>query len=239
MSPEPAALAIVPARLAASRLPGKPLRDLQGRPLVVHVLDRVRAASLVSEVVLATPDEALAEVVASHGYRVVRTANAPSGTHRCRDALDRLGVDSGLVLNVQGDQPLLDPRHLDQLIPRIRSVATLAAPLFGDPSDPRRVKVVTDHQGRALYFSREAIPRGGPHALHVGVYGFTVEALRRCADAPRGPLCLAEDLEQLAWLEAGESIDVVRIAGSEPPVDDEADLERVRAILRGGVAHTG
>ncbi len=230
-------VAIVPARMAARRLPGKPLLDIGGRPMVVRVVERAARARRVDRVVVATPDAAILDAVRSFGFEAVPTrADHPSGSDRVAEAAGILGLpDEAVVLNVQGDEPLLDPATVDAVAgaffadPAVR-VATAAAPLDpAEAADPARVKVVVDARGDALYFSRAPIPAGGPHRLHVGVYGFRLAALRRFTALPRGRLERAERLEQLRLLEHGVPIRVVRVDAPGRSVDTPGDLERVRA----------
>ncbi len=232
--------AIIPARIGSVRLPRKPLLAIDGRPLIVHVIERVVASGVAEEVVVATDDQEVEQVVRGSGFGVVRTGAALSGTHRCFDAARRMGGTApDVVVNVQGDQPLVAPEQLQAVVEGAWDVQTLATPTSGDPSDPRRVKVVVGEDGRALYFSRSPVPYGGPYLTHVGIYAFRWEALGRCASAPRCRLAVGEDLEQLAWLEAKVPIHVRQIAHSEAPVDDEADLERVRQSFWGSRLSAG
>lgn len=208
-----------------------------GRPLVVHVWERVRSARLIDRVVVATDDDRIDAAVSAAGGEVVRTdATLRSGSDRCAQALDRLGIVDGVVINVQGDVPLVSPDDLDRLVgafsdPTVQ-VATGSRPLpDADRLDRARVKVVTALDGRALYFSRAPIPSVGAARLHVGLYAFRAAALRAFAALPQTPLELAEDLEQLRMLEHGWSIHVLGLAAECPSVDTPEDLERLRATL--------
>lgn len=230
-------IVVIPARWAATRLPGKPLADLLGRPLVVHVLDRARKAQQVSRVLVATDDERIAEAVATAGGEAVLTPSTlPSGTDRCAWAVAHLGLTPDAVVNLQGDMPLVDPRDLDRLVNHLgRSHAPVATgwrPLSGaEATDPARVKVVASESQRALYFSRAAVPSGGPWRVHVGVYAFRTEALFRFSALPASPLQVAEDLEQLRLLENDFSIDVIPFEYDCPSVDTPADLDALRTRL--------
>lgn len=225
--------AVVPARYDATRLPGKPLALLSGIPMVEHVRRRAVASALFERVVVATDDDRVVEAVRASGGEVVKTGPCPSGTHRVEAALSLLGGAPDLVVNVQGDQPLLPREHLVRIVAAPLGdleVGTLCAPLVGDPADPSVVKLVRSGR-RVLYFSRAAIPSGGPFEQHVGLYAFTPRSLALACSAPRSSLCLSEDLEQLAWLEAGAIIVVDRVESPAIGVDDEAGLERARRAL--------
>jgi 3-deoxy-D-manno-octulosonate cytidylyltransferase len=230
-------LVVVPARFGSERLPGKPLADLGGRPMVVRVAEAVGRARRVDGVVVATDDPRVLEAARAHGVDAVLTrVDHPTGTDRVAEVA--AGRPAGLVVNVQGDEPLVDPDHVDALVDAFSApevdVATLCAPLSGDPQDPHRVKLVRDQAGRALYFSRAAIPTGGPWLLHIGVYAFRPAALRAFAALGPGRLERAERLEQLRFLEHGLTIQVVEVAAAHPSVDTPADLQRVRQHFPSG-----
>ncbi len=228
------ALAVIPARYDSVRLPGKVLEPIAGRTMLEHVWARASASS-VQRVLVATDDDRVAQAVRDFGGQVVMTSpDHPSGSDRVFEAI--AGLDAAIVVNVQGDEPLLDPRVVDQLIRALDAdpeldVATPAAPLEGDPRCPSVVKVVADARGRALYFSREAIPHGGPWLHHLGVYAFRREALARYVGLPRGPLEQGERLEQLRLLEHGLRLGVVSVERAQPSVDTLEDLLHVRQIL--------
>lgn len=244
------ALVIVPARLASTRLPKKVLLCETGRYLFEHTVLNVRRCRRVARVVLATDSEEVMAAADTVGVDAVMTAaDHPSGTDRVREALDvlteREGGDWPVVLNVQADEPELDPAHLDQLAvafsdPEVElaTLCTRAEP--GEVDDPAAVKVVRDQKEDALYFTRSAVPSrthardadGGPPTWrHVGVYAFRPSALRSFCDLPVGELERAESLEQLRWLEAGRKIRVIDVSGAPPGIDTEADyrafVERV------------
>lgn len=221
-------VAAIPARSGSTRLPNKPLQWLGDAPLVVQVWRAVRAAEVADEVVVVTDS---AEVEAAIGDAALRVdAPCRSGTERMARAL--VGVDCRFVINVQGDQPFVGADLLRPLVEALEAgaeIATLSAPLEpGDRAEPSRVKVVCDRRGRALYFSRQAIPGD----LHVGIYGFRAAVLPRLLDLPRSPLAQAEDLEQLDWLHAGLSITVVPVARAPLSIDTPSDLEAARRLFR-------
>lgn len=244
--PSSGAVAIVPARLQSTRLPEKPLQDLCGAPLVVRVVERVRAAAGIAEVLVATDSERIARAVREAGGRALLTRpDHPSGLDRVAEAIRILEGESPLdpesvVVNVQGDEPFVSPAGLDHLVrlferPEVR-MGTLAAP-FGpdeDPADPNRVKLVTDRAGRALYFSRSSIPHGSDPdlrpLLHVGVYAYRRVALDTLSALPPCPLERAERLEQLRALWNGIEIHVATGDYHSIGIDTPEDLVRARAI---------
>ncbi|MHC5211993.1 MAG: 3-deoxy-manno-octulosonate cytidylyltransferase [Planctomycetota bacterium] len=244
------AAAILPVRYASTRLPGKPLLDRTGKPLIQHVWEAVRRAKRLDPVIVATDDERIARVARDFGARVEMTrSDHPSGGDRVAEVASRLEVE--LILNVQGDEPELDPADLDRLVERLadgeEELVTLAWRLGPDDAealaDPDLVKLVLDDRGRALYFSRCPIPHGAPpeRALgHLGVYGWRREALLRFAGAPPAELERWERLEQLRALAMGMDIGVVvtrhRSLGIDTPEDYARFVERhaSRARVRGG-----
>lgn len=248
----------IPARYASTRLPGKPLRTLLDRPMIQWVLERVQAADGIARAVVLTDDERIAEAVEAFGGEAEMTpADCPSGTDRIAWAARRWTHDAATgqiptaLINVQGDEPLLDPEVITRTAKHLAEnpddeMVTLSAPLGSeDIDDPAKVKVVTDRQGYALYFSRAAIPhaRDGRDArgvvrprLHVGLYGYQAAALDRLAALPPSPLERTEALEQLRALENGIRIRVLPCEHAAFGVDTEADLRRAEDLLRGEVA---
>ncbi len=236
---------IIPARYGAERFPGKPLADLAGRPLVAHVVERARRARGVDEVAVATDDQRIARAAEAAGARAIVTGPAETGTDRVAQAARALSPRPGIVVNLQGDEPLIEPEAVERLVAVMQQggveMATLARPLEADElSRPQVVRVVTDLAGDALYFSRAAIPHrraGGASPLaraHVGVYAFTAEFLERFAALPPGRLEREEGLEQLRVLESGLKIRVVETGYRGFGVDTPEDLERARALLGPG-----
>ena len=243
------AVAIIPARYASTRLPGKALASLDGRPMIRHVAERTRLARSVARVIVATDDERIARAVDGTGAEVAMTrADHPTGTDRLAEVARDLEAD--VVVNVQGDLPLLDPAMVDALVDRMAAepalpMATLAVPIRDDAEwrSPHVVKVVCDERGRALYFSRSPIPhhRDGAPAdaplgwRHVGMYAYRRAVLLELAALAPTPLERAERLEQLRALEHGIAIGVEPWHGTEPiiEVDVDEDLERARAALGG------
>ncbi len=240
---------VIPARYASTRLPGKPLLSLGGRPMVAHVWERAQATGA-SEVWIATDDPRIAEVARGFGAAVMLTAPThPSGTDRLAEVAARQGwSDDTVIVNVQGDEPLLPPANVVQVAQLLKAhpqaaIATLMTPITAEADfrDPNVVKAVADHAGRALYFSRAPIPwpRDGWAAetvtfgwRHIGLYAYRAGALRRLAALPPSPLELTEKLEQLRALENGLGIVIAPAAAVPGPgVDTPEDLERVAALL--------
>ncbi|HET7499105.1 MAG TPA: 3-deoxy-manno-octulosonate cytidylyltransferase [Candidatus Eisenbacteria bacterium] len=270
--PTSGAVAIIPARLQSTRLPEKPLQDLGGKPLVVRVLERARRATSLEAVWVATDSERIVKVVGDAGGETILTrADHPAGLDRVAEAaialceMTRRGSQADgvrdpdlaadpVILNVQGDEPFLNPAGLDHLVslfdrPEVR-MATLAAPFAAgdDPADPNRVKVVLDRMGRALYFSRSLIPHGAGGAppggaqtgaaqtgaaattplLHVGIYAYRLTTLRELAALPPAPLETCERLEQLRALWNGIPIHVAVGDYHSIGIDTPEDLARAR-----------
>lgn len=251
---------VIPARYASTRLPAKPLRAIAGRPMIEHVWRRA-VASGAAEVIVATDDHRIAAACAAFGALVALTDPAhPSGTDRLAEVARARGwAPRDLVVNVQGDEPLLPSRNVAQVARLLAEdecadLATLATPIASlhEFLDPNVVKVVVDAAGRALYFSRAPIPwprDSAPAGLasqtahggalrHVGLYAYRCAALLRMAGLPPSPLEQAERLEQLRALENGLNIRVaIAVDVPGPGVDTEADLAAAEAALAAGPAH--
>src|ERR1700674_2586620 len=241
-------LAVIPARYASTRLPGKPLVPLGGKPMIERVWERVRRAQSVSQVVVATDDERIRSAVEAFGGQAVMTrSDHRSGTERVAEVAATHG-DATIIVNVQGDEPLIEPAAIDAATDAIVSddavnIATLAVAISNpaDIMDPNVVKTVLDFDGNALYFSRAPIPwvrdRGGPvyarHLKHLGLYAFRRAALLEFATFPQGDLERIEQLEQLRWLENGYRIRVAETEYDSVSVDMPEDVTRVQALLAG------
>jgi 3-deoxy-manno-octulosonate cytidylyltransferase (CMP-KDO synthetase) len=244
------AVAIIPARFHSTRLPGKALALIGGRPMVWHVAERTRRARGLSRVIVATDDARIAAAVEATGADAVLTrADHPSGTDRLAEVAR--GLDVELVVNVQGDLPLLDPLMVERLVACLSAapslpMATLATALHdeADWRSPHVVKVAIAADGRALYFSRSPIPHdrdggrgpGEPFGWrHIGMYAYRRDVLLRLAALPPSPLERREQLEQLRALENGIAIGVVEWTAAAPliEVDTPDDLERARAAMDG------
>ena len=233
---------IIPARYGATRFPGKPLADLGGRPLIAHVVERAKRARGVAVVAVATDDERIAAAARTAGAEAILTGDAATGTDRVAFAAKRLARAPDLVVNLQGDEPLIEPEAIEALVAAIArdgaEMGTLARPLEdGELERTQVVKVVTDLQGNALYFSRAPIPHrraGGASPLaraHVGIYAFTTPCLHRFAALAPTPLEQEEALEQLRALEHGIRIRVADTAYRGFGIDTPEDLARARALL--------
>lgn len=242
---------VVPARMASTRLPGKPLLEIAGKPMVEHVVNQARQSSA-AQVIVATDDARVAKTVSQCGAEAMLTSQAhATGTDRITEVANRLGwQDQDVVVNVQGDEPLIPPETINQvaelLLNSSADAATLAEPItaLSDVFNPNIVKVVWDTNGRALYFSRAPIPwdrssfGNDPQTLdrgwhrHIGIYAYRVSALRTFVELPPSDLERTESLEQLRIMENGLSI-VVATAVADVPggIDTADDLERVRAVF--------
>ncbi len=238
------AVVIIPARMAATRLPGKPLADIAGKPMIVHVYDRARSAN-VGQVVVATDSEAIAAAVEKAGGQAIMTrADHPSGSDRIFEALGHLDPERKVkfIVNVQGDLPTLDPANLRAALAPLSDpavdVATIAAEIRKpeERTNPNVVKVVGTQSApghlRALYFTRATAPHGdGPLYHHIGLYAYRRSALERFVTLTPSPLEQREKLEQLRLLEAGMRIDVAIVDSVPLGVDTPEDLEAARAAL--------
>jgi 3-deoxy-manno-octulosonate cytidylyltransferase (CMP-KDO synthetase) len=237
------AIAIIPARYASTRFPAKALEPLLGKPLILWVREAVSATGLFSQVIVATDSELIREAVVDFGGKAVMTSPShASGTDRVHEAAS--GLDYDVIVNVQGDEPLITREALDALLGAFADesvrIATLMAPI-DDPAmlnDPNTVKVVADSSGNALYFSRAGIPfnrDGGSYGgywRHIGVYAYRREALERFVKLPPSPLEQVEKLEQLRALENGIPIRLVPTSYQGIGIDTQEDLEKVEIILR-------
>ena len=234
-----AAIAIIPARYNSTRFPGKPIVEIDGKPLIEHVYRRVQQAKLVDRIVVATDDRRIADAVQRFGGTAVMTRNDHrSGTDRLAEAAKDLKDDT-LIVNVQGDEPMIEPSDIDQAIAAARlggaEMVTLMTRLDqAEADDPNRVKVVTDRAGIALYFSRSKIPHGGTCSLHLGLYVYRVDFLKKFTKLEPAPLEIAERLEQLRALEHGYRIRVVRVQSESWGIDTPEDLEKFRIRQRWG-----
>ena len=241
-------LGIIPARFASSRFPGKPLHLLAGKPLIQHDVERCQQAKSLSEVIVATDDARIAEV-ARKFCRVEMTAeHHPSGTDRIAEVIGRCPCDA--AVNIQGDEPLIDPAVIDSVAQALTGtpMSTAATPIrdVSDYDNPNVVKVVVNASGRALYFSRRTIPfvrdaasrpvaeqlAAFPFLKHLGIYGYRRETLLSLVKFPVSPLEAAEKLEQLRALENGIDIAVVRVDYESVGVDVPGDVLRVEKLLK-------
>jgi len=235
------AIAVIPARLASTRLPRKMLRELAGVPLIGRVYQAVRASPLLADVIVATDSEEILEVCRENGWQARMTSSAHrSGTERVHEVAQAVTAD--VYINVQGDEPLIRAEHIAALVelmdnPAVQ-VATLKTPAAeADINNPAAVKVVTGAAGNALYFSRATIPydrdgTGVRHFKHLGLYAYRKAALDRFVALPESHLERVERLEQLRFLENGIEIKVGETPYDTIGVDTEEDLERAEAIFQ-------
>lgn len=248
-NPPTQVVAIIPARYASERLPGKPLADIAGKAMIQHVYERTTKAKCINAVLVATDDERIADAVRSFGGHAVMTpATLKSGSDRIAYVAASL-PDAGIIVNVQGDEPLIEPAMIDEAVlpllnkpelqvgTLVRKVETIA-----ELSNPNVVKVVCDREGYALYFSRSAAPYGRDipeqdwlirhmYYKHIGLYVFRRDFLLKFAQMPQTPLERTEKLEQLRILENGYKIKATVTTHDSISVDTPADLERVRTMV--------
>ena len=236
------AIAVIPARLASTRLPSKMLREIGGRPLVGIVYEAVRSSPLLDDVIIATDSDEILRVCTKNGWKALMTSTAHnSGTQRVHEVSKSVAAD--IYLNVQGDEPLTRAEHIASLLDVMRDskvqVGTLKTPAsVADINNPNAVKVVVDAAGRALYFSRATIPHdrdgmGPQYYKHLGFYAYRKTALDRFVALPESSLERSERLEQLRFLENGIPIFVGDTPYDTVGVDTEDDLQSAETLLRG------
>ncbi len=241
-------IVVIPARLHATRLPGKPLADIHGQPMIVHVWHRAMKAGI-GPVVVACAEQEIFDAVTAHGGTAVMTdPDHPSGSDRVWEALEKVDPERqfGAVVNVQGDLPTLDPAVVRAVFEPLEQsgvdISTLVAEITEEDerTNPNVVKAVVGFGGdrrigRALYFTRATAPWGpGPHYHHIGLYAYRREALQRFVTLPQGVLERREKLEQLRALENGMRIDAALVDTVPLGVDTPADLERARGLIQAG-----
>ena len=237
-------LCVIPARYASTRLPGKPLKDVAGKPMICRVYGRASQAKTLSGVVVATDDERILRAVENHGGRAMMTAkDHPTGTDRLAEVAEAY-PDVDLIINVQGDEPLIEPSLIDELGRAFDGdaelqMATVMTPMEdeAEQKNPNNVKVVTDKNGCALYFSRSLLPyprndAGTPVYKHIGIYAYRRDFLLAYAKMAPTPLERTESLEQLRALENGYKIKCIRTNARFVGVDTPEDLAKVNEIYR-------
>ncbi len=240
-------IGVIPARYASTRFPGKPLHLIAGRPLIQRVVERCRLAKSLSDVVVATDDARIAEVASKFATVELTRGDHPSGTDRIAEVAGRIAADG--YINIQGDEPLMDPAVIEAVAAALvgQEMSTAATPIkeLSEFENPNVVKVVVGATGRALYFSRYAIPFLRDHAerparerlaafpflKHLGIYGYRRPTLLRLVTFPVSPLEAAEKLEQLRALENGIAIAVARVNHDSVGVDVPGDVARVERLL--------
>lgn len=237
-------LILIPARMASTRLPGKPLADIQGKPMICHVLDRANEADIGRPVVCTDSDAVFDAVTAYGGNAVMTRGDHPSGSDRIHEAMQAVdpGGKARFIINVQGDLPTIDAEliraSLEPLVSGNADIATLAVEITEEEerTDPNVVKAigtpVAEHTLRALYFTRATAPYGdGPLYHHIGLYAYRRAALEKFVSLPPSPLEEREKLEQLRALENGMTIDIKLVDMAPLGVDTPQDLEKARALL--------
>lgn len=241
-------LGIIPARYASTRFPGKPLIDLGGKSMITRVYEQCKAATMLTDVVVATDDARIADHLVAKNIPFVMTAeHHPSGTDRCQEAYQNYGKTVDYVINIQGDEPFISPETIDTLaglcVHGTTEIATLVKPLtaYEDLIAPTTAKVALGTDGRALLFSRTPIPflRNVPdqhdwlashkYYKHIGIYAYRTDVLARITQLPLGILEQAESLEQLRWLENGYVIKTAITEDDSHGIDTPADVDRVLA----------
>jgi 3-deoxy-manno-octulosonate cytidylyltransferase (CMP-KDO synthetase) len=243
-------IGVIPARYASTRFPGKPLHPIAGKPLIQHVAEQCRKARSLNEVIVATDDERIAAVARQFCRVEMTRADHPSGSDRIAEVAGRVACDA--VVNIQGDEPLIDPRVIDAVAAALAgcqmSTAATAIRSVEELESPNAVKVVVSASGRALYFSRRTIPyvrdaasrssaeqlAAFPFLKHLGIYGYRRETLLRLVQFPVSALEQAEKLEQLRALENGIEIAVEQVSYDSVGVDVPEDVARVERLLRAG-----
>lgn len=241
-------LGVIPARYNSSRFPGKPLIDLKGKSMIQRVYEGASKSSLIDQLVVATDDQRIFEHVRSFGGEVMMTSDLhTTGTDRCGEVAQKYPLHD-IVINIQGDEPLVDYRQLEELINLFQDtqtqIGTLGIPLTDkeDLHNENRIKIVLNHQNKALYFSRSAIPNTqkykhdaleeGLFLRHIGLYGFRRDILMEVVQLELTKLETLESLEQLRWLYYGYSINVAKTNIETPNIDTPEDIEKVLAYLK-------
>lgn len=240
-------IGIIPARYASTRFPGKPLAMLGGKPVIQHVYEK--AAAVLGTAYVATDDVRIEECVKSFGGNVVMTRNDhKSGTDRIAEAMEKIGGDWDVVVNIQGDEPFIDKSQIEEICHCFddadTEIATLGKPFETMEAvlNPNSPKIITDLKGYAMYFSRSVIPfvRGKeqqewlenfPYLKHLGIYAYKCEVLRQITKLPQSPLEIAESLEQLRWLQNGYKIKVGKTDVETVGIDTPEDLKKAEIFL--------
>lgn len=240
-------IGIIPARFASSRFQGKPLVDILGKPMIQRTYERAKLASMLDQVVVATDDNKIAECCRGFGADVIMTSEScRNGAERCSEALEKIKKKYDIVVNIQGDEPLIEPEIIDGIVKALQSApdavfSTAATPLKPeDAFDTNRVKCVVDNLGYAIYFSRGLIPynKSGkvnpdfPYLLHLGIQSYDAEFLKIYPELPSTPLQLEEDLEQLKVLENGYKLKVIKVEHEAHGIDVPEDVEKIERYMR-------
>jgi 3-deoxy-manno-octulosonate cytidylyltransferase (CMP-KDO synthetase) len=243
-------IAVIPARFASTRFPGKPLVDIAGKSMIRRVIDQATQVKGLADVIVATDDERIADHVREYGTRVIMTSpDHPSGTDRCLEALVNSQTNAEAVINIQGDEPFVAVEQIELLMQMMQNpvvdIATLCIKIEDTQilKDPNKVKVISDVSGRAIYFSRHPIPyqksvefsewlNHHDYYKHLGLYAYKADALHKICSLRPSPLELAESLEQLRWLENGYTIHVGKTVVETPAIDTPEDLTMALSWMR-------
>ncbi|KAJ6752070.1 hypothetical protein OIU85_002489 [Salix viminalis] len=238
---------IIPARYASSRFEGKPLVNILGKPMIQRTWERAKLASILDHIVVATDDEKIAECCRGFGADVVMTSEScRNGTERCNEALQKLDKKYDVVVNIQGDEPLIEPEIIDGIVKALQAApdavfsTAVTALKPEDAFDPNRVKCVVDNRGYAIYFSRGLIPYNKtgkvnpqfPYMLHLGIQSYDSKFLKIYPELQPTPLQLEEDLEQLKVLENGYKMKVIKVDHEAHGVDIPEDVEKIETLMR-------
>lgn len=242
-------LGIIPARYGSTRFPGKPLVEIGGKPMIQRVYEQAKQCKDLSDVIVATDDEKIEACVLGFGGKVVMTSSShQSGTDRCNEVLEKMNLPFDVVVNIQGDEPFLNPEQISELIDCFGDEQTQIATLIKKIDnveavfDANKVKVVRSENNFALYFSRSPIPcnRDLPkekwidnhdYFKHIGVYGYKTQVLKEVSSLPKSKLENVENLEQLRWLEAGYKIKLAETNFEAIAIDTPGDLEKLNDLL--------
>jgi 3-deoxy-manno-octulosonate cytidylyltransferase (CMP-KDO synthetase) len=240
-------IGIIPARMASSRFHGKPLVQILGKPMIQRTWERAKLAKTLDHVVVATDDEKIADCCRGFGADVIMTAEScRNGTERCNEALEKLEKKYDVVVNIQGDEPLVEPEIIDGIVKALQEApdavfSTAVTSLKPDDAfDTNRVKCVVDNRGYAIYFSRGLIPHNKsgkanpkfPYLLHLGIQSYDTKFLKIYPELPPTPLQLEEDLEQLKVLENGYKMKVIKVEHDAHGVDTPEDIEKIESYMR-------
>ncbi|KAL9366512.1 hypothetical protein Peur_037711 [Populus x canadensis] len=238
---------IIPARYASSRFEGKPLVNILGKPMIQRTWERAKLASTLDHIVVATDDEKIAECCRGFGADVIMTSEScRNGTERCNEALQKLDKKYDVVVNIQGDEPLIEPEIIDRIVKALQAApdavfsTAVTALKPEDAFDPNRVKCVVDNHGYAIYFSRGLIPYNKtgkvnpqfPYMLHLGIQSYDTKFLKIYPELRSTPLQLEEDLEQLKVLENGYKMKVIKVDHEAHGVDIPEDVEKIETLMR-------
>lgn len=237
-------IGVIPARYASTRFPGKPLIDIGGKSMIQRVYEQCKKTNVLSDVIVATDDERIAEHVLSFGGKVIMTADThQSGTDRCAEVVSKYTGKCDAVINIQGDEPFIDPKQIELLASAFDDASTQIVTLIKNISseeevrNPNVVKAIANKNNQAIYFSRSPIPyRRNPsvditYFKHVGIYGYRKQVLAEITQLPMGKLEQAESLEQLRWVENGYSIVLKETDMETIAIDTPDDLDKVLKML--------